>query len=63
MRFYPNCVSLQQLFEVVQNAMIYFVSHASKSLRVTAKSLSLPSISTNHQLLTSFLYYFYKKLK
>jgi len=52
---------LHQLFEVVQNAMVYLARHASKSLRVTAKSLSLQSISTNCQSITSFLYYFVEK--
>ncbi len=54
-------ITLLKLFEVVQNAMVYVVSHASKSLRVTAKSLSLQSISTNYQSLTDFCVLFSKK--
>jgi hypothetical protein len=54
MWFLSFFLSFHKLFEVVQNAMVYVVSHIFKLLRVTAKSLSLQPIFISYQLLTNF---------
>lgn len=54
MPFHANLVSLQQLFEVVQNTKVYAVSHVTKSLRYNIKPCISSLITFHYQLLAKF---------